>query len=63
MDKSANTTAFPIDYMTFPVVRTHAIRVRLLGTTENVKVGIQQLNVFGQNYTLAAEKGMLDLKA
>lgn len=62
VDKSTNTTALPIDYLTFDDVLTHAIRLKILGTTENIKVGIQQLNVFGENYTLTAEKGMLDLR-
>jgi xylan 1,4-beta-xylosidase len=62
VDKSANTTALPVDYLTFDEVFTHAIRLKILGTTENVKVGVQQLNVFGENYTVAAEKGLLDLQ-
>lgn len=61
VDKSGNSTALPLDYLTFNEVLTHAIRLKILGTTENIKVGVQQLNVFGENYTLAAEKGMLDL--
>jgi xylan 1,4-beta-xylosidase len=62
VDKSANTTALPVDYLTFDEVFTHAIRLKILGTTENVKVGVQQLNVFGENYTVAADKGLLDLQ-
>lgn len=62
IDKSGNTTALPIDYVTFDEVLTHAIRLKILGTTEKIKVGVQQLNVFGENYTLTAEKGMLDLR-
>ncbi len=62
VDKSANTTALPVDYLTFDEVLTHAIRLEILGTTENVKVGVQQLNVFGENYTLTASKGLLDLQ-
>ncbi|NHC12983.1 family 43 glycosylhydrolase [Motilibacter deserti] len=61
VDKSQNTTALAVDYLPFDRVFTHAIRVRILGTTENVKVGILQLNVFGENYTLTASKGMMDL--
>jgi xylan 1,4-beta-xylosidase len=62
VDKSTNTTALPVDYVTFDEVLTHAIRLKILGTTENIKVGVQQLNVFGENYTLAASKGLLDLQ-
>jgi hypothetical protein len=62
VDKSANTTALPVDYMTFGEVLTHAIRLKILGTSENIKVGVQQLNVFGESYTLAAQKGLLDLR-
>ena len=62
VDKSDNTTAFPVDYLTFNEVLTHAVRLNILGTTENIKVGVQQLNVFGENYTLTAEKGMLDIR-
>lgn len=61
VDRRDNTTAYAIDYMTFGTVLTHAVRVSILGTTENVRVGIQEIGVFGENYTLAAEKGMLDL--
>ncbi len=61
-DRSANATALPVDYLTFKEVLTHAIRLKILGTTENVKVGVPQFNVFGENYTLTAEKGMLDLR-
>ncbi|MFB6549452.1 family 43 glycosylhydrolase [Streptomyces sp. NPDC056405] len=62
VDRGGNTRAFAIDYLTFGEVLTHAIRLKILGTTENIKVGVQQLNVFGENYTLVAEKGMLDLR-
>jgi hypothetical protein len=61
VDRSANATALPVDYMTFGEVLTHAIRLKILGTSENIRVGVQQLNVFGENYTLAAAKGLLDL--
>ena len=35
--------------MTFGEVLTHAIRLKTLGTTENVRLGVQQFNVFGEN--------------
>jgi len=35
------------------------VKLKILGTTENAKVGVQQLNVFGENYTLAREKGII----
>jgi hypothetical protein len=59
VDRSGNTTPYTADYTTFDRVLTHAVRLKILGTTENAKVGVQQLNVFGENYTLAREKGMI----
>jgi xylan 1,4-beta-xylosidase len=59
VDRSENTTPYTADYTTFDRVLTHAVRLKILGTTENVKVGVQQLNVFGENYTLAREKGLI----
>lgn len=58
VDKSANATPLPVDYATFPTVFTNAVRLYILGTTENVPVGVQELRVFGESYTLAAAKGM-----
>lgn len=62
VDRSANAVPYATDYLTFAETLTHAIRVNILGTTENIKVGIRRLSVFGQNYTLAAKKGMLTLR-
>lgn len=59
VDRSTNTTAYTADYVTFDPVLTHAVRLKILGTTEDVKVGVHELNVFGENYTLAASKGMI----
>ena len=50
---------YTADYMTFDRVLTNAVRLKILGTTENVKVGVHELNVFGENYNLAVEKGMI----
>ncbi len=60
-DKSTNTTARTAEYVTFDRVLTNAVRLRILGTTENVKVGVHELNVFGENYNLVASKGMIEL--
>ena len=62
VDKSGNATPLPTDYNVVAKTLTHAIRVKILGTTEHVKVGIRKLNVFGEDYTLAASKGLLTLK-
>ncbi|WP_236647699.1 hypothetical protein [Micromonospora sicca] len=59
VDRSTNTTAYTADYVTFDRVLTNAVRLKILGTTENVKVGVHELNVFGENYNLAASKGMI----
>ncbi len=59
VDRSTNTTAYTADYVTFDRVLTNAVRLRILGTTENVKVGVHELGVFGENYHLVASKGML----
>ena len=59
VDRSTNTTPYTAEYVTFDTVLTHAVRLKILGTTENVKVGIHELNVYGENYTLAASKGMI----
>lgn len=59
VDKSTNETAYTADYVTFDRVLTNAVRLKVLGTTEDVKVGVHELGVFGENYTLAASKGMI----
>ena len=59
VDRSGNTTPYTADYTTFDRVLTHAVRLKILGTTENIKIGVQQLNVFGENYTVAREKGLI----
>ena len=59
VDRSGNTTPYTADYTTFDRVLTHVVRLKILGTTENAKVGVQQFNVFGENYTLAREKGII----
>jgi len=59
VDRSTNTTPYTAEYVTFDTVRTYAVRLTILGTTENVKVGIHEFNVYGENYNLAASKGMI----
>ncbi len=59
VDRSDNTTAYTADYVTFDRVLTHAVRLRITGTTEDVTVGIAEFSVFGENYSLVAEKGMI----
>ncbi|MFD6679631.1 family 43 glycosylhydrolase [Micromonospora parva] len=59
VDRSTNTTAYTADYVTFDRVLTNAVRLKVLGTTENVKVGVHELNVFGENYNLVVSKGMI----
>lgn len=59
VDKSTNTTAYTSEYVTFDRVLTNAVRLKILGTTEEVKVGVHELNVFGENYNLAVSKGMI----
>ncbi len=59
VDRSASTTARTAEYVTFEKVRTHAVRLKILGTTEDVKVGVHELNVFGENYNLVKSKGMI----
>ena len=59
LDRSGNTTPYTADYTTFDRVLTHAVRLKILGTTENAKVGVHELNVFGENYSLAREKGII----
>jgi hypothetical protein len=59
VDRSTNTTPHTAEYVTFDTVLTHAVRLKVLGTTEDVKVGIHELNVYGENYTLADSKGMI----
>lgn len=60
-DRSATTTARTAEYVTFDAKLTNAVRLRILGTTENVTVGVAELNVFGENYSLAVSKGMIVL--
>ncbi|WP_164745237.1 family 43 glycosylhydrolase [Georgenia faecalis] len=60
VDRSGNTTPYTADYVTFDRVLTHAVRLTITGTTEDVTVGIAELNVFGENHTLALERGILD---
>lgn len=59
VDRSENTTPYTADYVTFDRVLTHAVRLKITGTTEDVPVGVAELNVFGENRTLVVEKGML----
>ena len=55
-DASDNTIPGPVDYITIPDgVRTIALRLRLLGTTEGCRVGVTDFRIFGENYTMAAE--------
>src|SRR5690625_1551274 len=59
VDRSENTTPYTADYVTFDRVLTHAVRLKITGTTEDVPVGVAELNIFGENHTLVAEKGMI----
>jgi hypothetical protein len=61
VDRSGNTTPYTAEYQVFDRTFTSAVRLRLLGTTEGTPVGIAQLNVFGENYTLAKQKGLFAL--
>lgn len=58
VDKSANTTPLADEYLTFDPVRTVAIRLTVLGNSEDVELGVGEFRVFGENYTLANEHGM-----
>ena len=61
VDKSGNTTPNPVEYDAVDGgVRTFAIRLTMLGSTEDVEVGVMDMRVFGENHTLAAEKGFWD---
>lgn len=61
VDRSATTTPRTAEYVTFDTKLTNAVRLRILGTTENITVGVAELNVFGENHSLAVEKGMIVL--
>lgn len=62
VDKSDNTVANAIDYDVIDGgVRTIAIRLNILGSTDNAPIGVYDLRVFGENSTLAQEKGLWDL--
>ena len=58
-DKSDNQTPYAVCYDVVPEgVRTIAVRLTILGSTENIEVGVLDLRAFGENNTLAAEKGL-----
>ena len=45
-----------VEYLTFPQgVRTIAVRLTILGTTEDITVGMSGFRIFGENLTLALE--------
>src|SRR5690606_6388004 len=44
---------------TFDRVLTHAVRLKITGTTEDVPVGVAELDVVGENRTLVVEQDML----
>ncbi len=58
IDKSENTEALVEEYVPVEPVMTCAIRVTILGCTDNCKIGITELRAFGENYTIAAEHGI-----
>lgn len=58
VDKSTNSTSVTDEYLTFDPVRTCAVRLSVLGNTEHVGLGISEFRIFGENHTLATEKGM-----
>lgn len=60
-DRSATTTPRTAEYVTFDAKLTNAVRLRILGTTENITVGVAELNVYGENHSLAVSKGMIVL--
>ena len=62
VDKGGNTVANAIEYDVIDGgVRTIAIRLNILGSTDNARIGVLDLRVFGENSTLAQEKGLWDL--
>lgn len=59
VDKSDNQTPYAVCYDVVPEgVRTIAVRLTILGSTEDIEVGVLDLRAFGENHTLAAEKGL-----
>lgn len=55
-DESENGVGRAVDYITIPEgVRTIALRLTILGSTEGKKVGVTGFRIFGENYTMAAE--------
>ena len=55
-DAIDNTIGRAVDYITIPQgVRTIALRLTILGTTEDITVGVSGFRIFGENYTLAEE--------
>ncbi len=62
VDKSDNTTPMVVEYDVIEGgVRTFALKLTILGTTENVPVGIAGFRVFGENHTIAAEHHLWDI--
>ena len=58
IDKSEYTEALVEEYVPVDPVMTCAIRMCILGCTDNCKIGITELRAFGENYTIAAEHGI-----
>ncbi len=54
-DASENEVGRAVEYLTFDGVRTSAVRLTIIDTTENVRVGVSGFRIFGENYTLAEE--------
>ena len=56
VDASDNTIGRAVEYITIPDgVRTIAVRLTILGTTDGINVGLTGFRIFGENYTMAEE--------
>lgn len=59
VDRSDNTVPYAVAYDVVPEgVRTIAVRLTILGSSEDIEVGVMGLRAFGENHTLAEEKGV-----
>ena len=55
-DNSDSDIARAVEYITIPEgVRTIALRLTILGTTDGKKAGVTGFRIFGENYTMAQE--------
>lgn len=55
-DASENTIGRAVEYITINEgVRTIAVRLNILGTTENIDLGVTGFRIFGENVTMTAE--------